>query len=136
MMNIRQSFLAFVFFVTWLAPAWVEGEELVAEFRGDRPMQTEEFAVEAPWILDWRVTGELAGDMAVDVSLVRAEFNIHEGNVLKTKHPGNGVRLFREEGRFLFRVDSTFASWWLRVYELTEEEAKLYTPKDQSPLDY
>lgn len=117
-------------------PDPVLGEELVAEFRGDRPMRTEEFEIEDPWILDWRVTGDLGGEMAVDVSLIQSEFNIHEGNVLKTKNPGNGVRMFRSEGRFYFRVDSTFAGWTLRVYQLTDEEAALYTPKNATILDY
>lgn len=111
-------------------------EELVAEFRGERSMQTGEFKVEAPWILDWRVTGEYARDMAVDASLVEAITGAHQGNVLKAREQGNGVRLFRDSGRFFFRVDSTLAGWSLRVIQLTEEEAELYTPKDGSRLDY
>ncbi|MDX1556119.1 MAG: hypothetical protein R3212_08840 [Xanthomonadales bacterium] len=135
-MNIKQILLATLIPVAMLFANPGFSEELVADFRGDRPMQTDEFEVKAPWILDWRVTGDLEGEMAVDVSLVKGEFNVHEGNVLKTKHPGNGVRLFNEGGRFFFRVDSTFAGWSLRVYQLTDEEAKLYTPKNPSILDY
>ena len=114
-------------------PAWSEVE--VRKFNGDRSMQTGEFEVEAPWILDWRVSGDYVRDMAVDVSLVEANTNIHQGNVLKARAPGNGVRLFREGGRFFFRVDSTLAGWTLTVKELTEEEAALYTPKNPR-LDY
>lgn len=113
-----------------------QARELIREFRGERPMQTGEFDVEAPWILDWRVTGEYSEELAVDISLVRAEFNAHEGNVLKARGPGNGVRLFDMDGRFFFRVDSTLAGWTLRVYELTPEEAGQYTPKTARKLDY
>jgi hypothetical protein len=99
-------------------------------------MQTGEFEVRAPWILDWRVTGQYARDMAVDVSLLAALTNAHQGNVLKARSAGNGVRLFREGGRYFFRVDSTLAGWVLTVKELTPQEAELYTPKIPPPLDY
>ncbi len=110
--------------------------ELIEEFSGERTMQTGEFEVEAPWILDWRVSGDYARDMAVDVSLVEAGTQLHKGNVLKTKSTGNGVRLFQEGGRFFFRVDSTLARWTLKVEQLTPEEAELYTPKSETRLDY
>ena len=135
-MNLKQHFLALIMGTAALAVYPAAAEELVREFNGDRSTQTGEFEVSAPWILDWRVTGEYTEEMAVDVSLVRAGTNVHEGNVLKTRAPGNGVRLFSQGGRYLFRVDSTLANWTLRVYQLREEEAKLYTPKDSSRLDY
>lgn len=116
------------------APA--PAKELIAEFEGERSKWTGEFEVDAPWILDWRVTGELAEEMAVDASLVEAETNVHQGNVLKARAPGNGVRLFKQGGRYFFQVSSTFAGWHFRVYALTPEEAELYTPKNPSPLDY
>lgn len=135
-MNIQKLILTLIIGASGLAGSVARAEELVREFRGERAMQTAEFEVKAPWILDWRVTGEYAEDMAVDVSLVKAGFNVHEGNVLKARSPGNGVRLFDQGGRFLFRVDSTLAAWTLRVYQLTPEEAKLYTPRTGSGLDY
>lgn len=110
--------------------------EVIAEFNGERTMQTGEFEVKAPWILDWRVSGEYARDMAVDVSLIRAGTNAHLGNVLRVKWAGNGVRMFEDSGRFFFRVDSTLSKWTLKVEQLTPEEAKLYMPKDQPSLDY
>ena len=112
------------------------GAELVAEFKGDRSKQTGEFEVDAPWILDWRVTGEYAREMGIDVSLIEAGTYVHQGNVLKTKNPGNGVRLFNEGGKFFFRVDSTLSGWTLKVEQLTREEAELYTPRSQNALDY
>lgn len=114
----------------------MQASELVEEFTGERTMQTGEFEVEGPWILDWRVSGEYARDMAVDVSLVEAGTQTHQGNVLKTKTAGNGVRMFQEGGRFFFRVDSTLATWTLKVIQLTPEEAELYTPKNETRLDY
>lgn len=110
--------------------------ELVATFTGERTMQTSEFEVDGPWILDWRISGDYARDMAVDVTLIEAGTQRHVGNVLKTKWSGNGVRMFEDSGRFFFRVDSTLSKWILKVEQLTREEAELYTPKDKNKLDY
>ena len=74
-------------------------------------------------------------EAAVDVSLESAPMGIHQGNVLKAKYPGNGVKLFNQGGRFQFRVNSLFADWTLRVEQLTPEEAAEYTPRSRSPLD-
>ncbi len=72
---------------------------------------------------------EGAYESAVEVSLSAAGLGSYEGRVLRTKQPGNGVRLFRNSGRFYFRVDASFADWRLKVIELTEEEAAQYTPR-------
>lgn len=108
---------------------YVRAEEAIAEFHGSAGRNTPEFEVKAPWILDWRVTTEGGYQSAVDVSLERAGTGMHVGSVLRTKYPGNGVRLFDEGGRFYFRVDSLFASWNLKVVQLTEAEARAYTPR-------
>lgn len=118
-----------------LVPGPLLAETLVADYRGSASRHTPEFEVRAPWILEWRVTTEGAHDSAVEVSLESAPLGVHEGRVLMTKQPGNGVRLFRRDGRFTFRVDASFANWSLRVIELTEEEAAAYTPRSASPLD-
>ena len=110
-------------------------EELIKEFKGGRSTNTLEFDVRAPWIMDWRVTGDLSEEVAVDVALINANTGAFEGTALKTKAAGNGVRLFDQSGRFYFRVDATFMNWTLKVIQLTEEEAKLYTPKSAHPLD-
>ncbi|NIP18032.1 MAG: hypothetical protein GWM87_07655, partial [Xanthomonadales bacterium] len=70
---------------------------------------------------------------AVDVTLVRAGTGVFEGSVLKTRRPGNGVRLFQEGGTFQFQVNSTLANWSLRVEELTRAEAETYTPLSEKP---
>ena len=102
--------------------------ELVREFSGDRSTQTVEFEVEGPWLIDWRVNSDFPSTMGISVTLVNAS-GAYEGLVLKTKAPGNGVRLVEEGGRFSFKVDATVSYWTLRVEQLTREEAELYTPK-------
>jgi hypothetical protein len=111
----------------FLVPA--QAKELVREFNGTRSGHTAAFEVEAPWLLDWRLRGDFPGMLAIDVSLVEANTGAHMGGVLKSKYVSDGVRLFNQGGRFQFKVDSTLARWTLKVEQLTEEEAELYTPK-------
>jgi hypothetical protein len=82
------------------------------------------------------VSADTERQSAVDVSLEQAGTAVHQGNVLKVQWTGNGVRLFEQDGRFQFRVASTFATWHLKVVQLTAEEARAYTPKEKrSALD-
>jgi hypothetical protein len=111
-------------------------EQLVQEFSGSSSSTTQDFEVRAPWILDWRVSGELSEVVAVDVALVNAATGAYEGRVLQTKNAGNGVRLFNQGGRFYLRVDATMMNWKLKVIQLTKEEAEQYTPKSNSMLDH
>ena len=106
-----------------------QAKELVREFNGTRSGHTAAFEVEAPWLLDWRLRGDFPGMLAIDVSLVEATTGAHLGGVLKSKYVSDGVRLFNQGGRFQFKVDSTLARWTLKVEQLSEEEAELYTPK-------
>lgn len=108
-----------------------EAAELVRQFSGDRSTQTVEFEVEAPWLIDWRVNSDFPSSMGIAVALVSAS-GAYKGRVVKTKAPGNGVRLIQEGGRFSFKVDATLASWTLKVEQLTPEEAELYTPKSSA----
>ncbi len=117
-----------------LAPA-ARAEQLVRQFSGSRSVNTAEFDAQAPWIVDWRVTGELSRVVAVDVSLIDAKSGEYQGKVLRTKVAGNGVRLFNESGRYYFRVDATMMNWTLKVIELSKEEAAQYTPRSKSLLD-
>lgn len=127
------GFLALLLAIS--APLPVKGEVEVFSHKGSMSRNTPEFEVRAPWVLEWRVTTGGAYESAVDVSLFEAGTGAHEGRVLMTKYPGNGVKLFQQSGKYYFRVDSAFANWSLRVIELTEEEAALYTPKDRSLLN-
>ncbi len=107
----------------------LHGKELVKEFTGTRSGHTDVFKVKAPWLLDWRVNSDFSASPAIDVSLVEANTGVHVGNVLKTRYVSNGVRLFDQGGRFQFKIDATMARWTLRVEQLTEKEAELYTPR-------
>ncbi|MDZ7644614.1 MAG: hypothetical protein U5K76_10585 [Woeseiaceae bacterium] len=104
-------------------------EERVRQFTGERTTTTAEFEVEAPWILDWRVNSEFQGSMAIEISLVDGKTGFHEGLLVQTKRPGDGVKLFREGGSYRFRISSTLTYYDLRVIELTLQEAEAYTPR-------
>ncbi len=108
------------------APAM--SKELVREFSGQGNMTTATFTVESPWIIDWRLDGDYDTLVALDVTLIDARNGRHVGRVLHTKAKGNGVRMFRLSGRYQLRISSTLARWRLKVEQLTEEEAELYTP--------
>ena len=108
----------------------VQSGELVRQFSGDRSTQTLEFEVEAPWLIDWRVNSDFPSTMGVSISLVNAGGG-YVGRVVKTKAPGDGVRLMQEGGRFSFKIDATVAYWVIKVEQLTPEEAELYTPKSE-----
>lgn len=112
----------------------VHAEELVREFSGSRSMDTAEFEAEAPWIADWRVNSDYPSSMGIAIVLMEAGTGVHHGRIVKTKSPGNGVRLFDQSGSFRFKVDSAVANWTIRVIELTEDEAELYTPRNA--IDY
>ena len=80
--------------------------------------------------MDWRTRGDYPGQMAVEVKLLTVTGE-YVGKIVTTKYIDNGVRLFTEGGRYIFQVDSTLASWTLRVEELTRQEAETYKPKEK-----
>ena len=53
------------------------------------------------------------------------------GRVLRTQRKGNGVKLFNEGGTYQLRIDTTLARYRIKIQQLTEEEAALYTPRGQ-----
>ena len=109
-------------------------EELVREFSGSRTVETAEFEVKAPWLIDWRVNSDYPASMGVTVVLHHSPAGIHSGTVMKTKYVGNGLRLMEEGGRFRFKVDAVVANWTIKVIQLTPEEAERYTPSDKGVL--
>jgi hypothetical protein len=115
--------------ILFTAQAAVAGE-LVREFSGDRSTDTAEFEVEAPWLIDWWVNSDYPQSMGVAIALVDARRGTHEGRVVKTKAPGNGLRLIEQGGVFRFKVDATVARWRIKVEQLTREEAEQYTPRN------
>ncbi len=100
--------------------------ELIAEFQGTGNQTTLEFSVTAPWILDWRINSDYNKMVSFDLDLVDGRTGVLQGNVLRAKALGNGVRLFTTSGRYRFRINASFIRWHLKVQELTTEEAELH----------
>ncbi len=113
-----------------LLPLNAVAEQLVREFSGDRTMQTAEFEVAAPWLIDWRVNSDFEDSMGLTIALQNEPSGSHAGTVMKTKYRGDGLRLMEEGGRFSVKVDSVLANWTIKVIQLTPEEARAYTPKN------
>ena len=131
-MNRISRFTITLLLLILSAPA--AAEQLVREFSGSRTIQTAEFEVQAPWLIDWRVNSEFEDSMGLAIVLLNAPSGTHAGTVMKTKHRGNGLRLMEQGGRFSLKVDAVLADWTIKVIQLTPEEAKAYTPKDRSLL--
>lgn len=106
-------------------------KETVRLFEGDESTLTQMFTVEAPWILDWRLDGDYDMLIALDITLIEAHGGKHVGRVLHTKRKGNGIRMFDQGGTFQLRVSSTLARWRIKIEQLSDEEAKLYTLRGQ-----
>jgi hypothetical protein len=131
---MQRFFLIFFTLAACAAVSASQAGELVRQFSGDRSKETVEFEVEAPWLIDWRVNSEFPSSMGISVVLRNAS-GAYEGLVVKTKAPGNGVRLMQQGGRYSFKIDATVANWTLKVEQLTPAEAELYTPKTNELLD-
>ena len=114
-----------------LGSEFATAKETVKLFEGDNSTLTAMFTVEAPWILDWRLDGDYDMLIALDITLIEAHGGRHVGRVLHTKRKGNGVKMFDEGGTFQLRVSSTLARWRIKIEQLSDEEAKLYTPRGQ-----
>ena len=117
-----------------LATVNAHGKELIREFKGSEGKATAEFKVKAPWIVDWRTRGDYPGQMAVEVDLISAPSGEYLGKIVTTKYVDNGVKLFTEGGTYRFKINSSLASWTLRVEELTREEAETYKTHDRSKI--
>ena len=105
------------------------GKETVKDFSGTGNTTTQIFTVDSPWLLDWRLDGDYEQLVALDITLVEARTGRHVGKVLHTKYKGNGVKLFTDSGSYQLRISSTLARWRVRIQQITDEEAKLYTPR-------
>jgi hypothetical protein len=106
--------------------------ETVREFSGTGNTTTAMFTVDSPWLLDWRLDADFEQLVALDVSLIEARTGRHVGRVLHTKYKGNGVKLFNEGGSYQLRISSTLARWRIKIQQITDEEAELYTPRKQN----
>ena len=115
-----------------LLGANVQGQQVVAEFSGNNNTTTREFEVQGPWILNWRITGSYTSSVGFELMLLDGKTRTHKGVILRTRRSGNGVKLFQESGTFRFRISSGLANYHLKVEEISEEDAKLYTPRKGS----
>jgi len=123
----------FILIAALLALTYFENagaEQLVAEFQGSGNQNTMSFEVKAPWILDWRINSDYNKMVSFDLDLVDGTTGVLEGNILRAKALGNGVRMFNTSGKYRFRINASFVRWHLKVKQLTSEEAELYTPKE------
>ncbi len=106
-----------------------QSQQAIVEFSGNNNKTTTEFEVQAPWILNWRVTGSYTGAVGFELMLLDGKTRMHKGVILRIRRTGNGVKLFNESGSFRFRISSGLANYHLKVEEISEEDAKLYTPR-------
>ena len=129
MNNRRKWTVSLVLLMTMAMATLANAEQIVREFHGTGNTVTPEFEVEGPWLLDWRLNGEYVNMLAIDIMLLNGRTGRLEGQILHTKRPGNGVKLFHNSGRFKLQIDSTLAKWDLKVIQITAAEAELYTPR-------
>ena len=116
-------------FLLLLSFSFAGAEELIAEFQGSGNRTTVEFTVKAPWILDWRINSDYNKMVSFDLDLVDGTSGVLQGNVIRAKALGNGVRMFNTSGKYRFRINASFIRWHLKVKQLTPAEAERYTPK-------
>lgn len=112
-----------------LIASFASAKQTVKEFSGTGNTTTAVFTVQSPWLMDWRLDGDYEGLIALDISLLEGRSGRHVGRVLHTKYRGNGVKFFEEAGTYQLRVSSSLARWRIRIEQLTDEEAALYTPR-------
>jgi hypothetical protein len=109
----------------------VQSQGVVVEFQGTTNTTTREFEVHGPWLLNWRITGNYSL-VGFELMLLDGKTRMHKGVILRTRRTGNGVKLFQESGSFRFRISSGLANYHLKVEEISEEDAELYTPRKGS----
>ncbi len=123
----KRSLVGLLLLLNWAAAS---GEETVVEFQGSGNRTTSVFVADAPWILDWRINSDYNKMLSFDLDLIDGTTGVLIGNIKSAKSLGNGVSLFRKGGKYRFRINGSFIRWHLKVKELTDEEAELYTPRE------
>jgi hypothetical protein len=127
------QFVALTLLATATTPAIAS--DLVREFKGTGNTTTAAFNVQSPWILDWRLDSEYESGIALDIVLIDAATGnfiggVKSGTRNNVTYRSNGVRLFHIGGRYKLRISSSLARWSIKIEQLTEEEAELYTPRN------
>ena len=130
----RSGALLFVLLLFALSTSSASAAQRIAEFSGERNTETAEFEVRAPFLVDWIAFSDYPQSMALTIALIDAKTGTHEGYIVKTKAPGNGLRLVEESGTYRIRVDASFARWLVKIDQLSRSEAEQYKPR--SNLDY
>ena len=123
----KRSLVGLLLLLNWAAAS---GEETVVEFQGSGNRTTSVFVVDDPWILDWRINSDYNKMLSFDLDLIDGTTGVLIGNIKSAKALGNGVSLFQKGGKYRFRINGSFIRWHLKVKELTDEEAELYTPRE------
>ena len=113
----------------------VTANELVREFKGTGNTTTAAFSVQSPWLLDWRLDSDYDLRIALDIVLIDAETGqflggVKSGTRNNVTYRSNGLRLFHTGGRYKLRISSSLARWSIKIEQLTDEEAELYTPRN------
>ena len=126
---IKRFFQGIIPLILFLVGVNASSQQAVAEFSGNNNKTTTEFEVRAPWILNWRITGNYSGSVGFELMLLDGKTRMHKGVILRLRRTGNGVKLFNESGTFRFRISAGLANYHLKVEEISEEDAKLYTPR-------
>jgi hypothetical protein len=127
------QFVALTLLATATTPAIAS--DLVREFKGTGNTTTAAFNVQSPWILDWRLDSDYETQIALDIVLIDAVTGnfiggVKSGTRNNVTYRSNGVRLFHIGGRYKLRISSSLARWSIKIEQLTEEEAELYTPRN------
>ena len=110
---------------------FAQAERIVKDFASNENTTTAMFTVESPWLLDWRLDADYENFVALEISLVEAHGGRHVGRVLRTQRKGNGIKLFRESGIYQLRISTTLARWRVKIIQISDEEAELYTSRGQ-----
>jgi len=132
-MNSRLCLATLFAMLVSLTPA-VHAKELLQQFSGSVSADTPEFDVVAPWIVEWRITGEPNPGAGVRISMIKADSGAEAGLVLNTTKASESAKLFKQSGRYYFHVDANKMNWALRVTQVSQEEAKQYEkPAKENP---
>ncbi|MDJ0761029.1 MAG: hypothetical protein QNJ19_16660 [Woeseiaceae bacterium] len=103
--------------------------ELVREFSGSKSTTTQAFEVDGAWLLDWRLDADYESLVALDITLIDASTGAHVGRVLHTKRKGNGLKLFKQGGRYQLRISTTLGRWRIKIQSISDDEIERYTPR-------
>jgi hypothetical protein len=127
------QFIALTLLAT--ATTAVTASELIRQFKGTGNTTTAAFSVQSPWILDWRLDSDYETQIALDIVLIDAATGnfiggVKSGTRNNVTYRSNGLRLFHTGGRYKLRISSSLARWSIKIEQLTDEEAELYTPRN------